>query len=214
MVIARFWAATGITSVTSKLGTSTPPIRFMNGCLVVGMRENCFHEIVEHLGIGRHRPARVGVHVPGGPLVQRRGLLVGEVQDVAPCGAAPRPAPARSRSAVQDLLEHVRQVPRPADGVVLRAADREIHVLPCQWRVAGEIFSRRPFLARNRCHAPSSSPPGFVPERVVTNDDLAKIMDTSDEWITQRSGIKTRHWVSDGETGATLARRAALQALT
>src|SRR5438034_8450215 len=48
---------------------------------------------------------------------------------------------------------------------------------------------------------------GFhVPERVVTNDDLAKIMDTSDEWITQRSGIKTRHWVSDGETGATLAR--------
>src|SRR2546428_11220484 len=56
---------------------------------------------------------------------------------------------------------------------------------------------------------------GFhVPERVVTNDDLAKIMDTSDEWITQRSGIKTRHWVSDGETGATLARRAAPPAPT
>jgi len=55
---------------------------------------------------------------------------------------------------------------------------------------------------------------GFhVPERVVTNDDLAQIMDTSDEWITQRSGIKTRHWVSDGETGVTLARQAALQAL-
>src|SRR3989475_8958141 len=71
MVIARFWAATDITSVTSKLGTSTPPIRFMNGCLVVGMRENCVHEIVEHLGIGRHRPARVGVHVPGAQLVQR-----------------------------------------------------------------------------------------------------------------------------------------------
>jgi len=55
---------------------------------------------------------------------------------------------------------------------------------------------------------------GFhVPERVVTNDDLAQIMDTSDEWISQRSGIKARHWVSDGETGATLARQAALQAL-
>ena len=55
---------------------------------------------------------------------------------------------------------------------------------------------------------------GFhVPERVVTNDDLSRIMDTSDEWITQRSGIKTRHWVSEGETGAGLARRAALQAL-
>src|SRR5947207_5248506 len=38
-------------------------------------------------------------------------------------------------------------------------------------------------------------------------------MDTSDEWITPRSGIKTRHWVSEGETGVTLARRASLQAL-
>ena len=55
---------------------------------------------------------------------------------------------------------------------------------------------------------------GFhVPERVVPNDDLARIMDTSDEWITQRTGIKTRYWVSDGETGATLAREAACHAL-
>ena len=55
---------------------------------------------------------------------------------------------------------------------------------------------------------------GFhVPERVVTNDDLGRIMDTSDEWIMQRSGIKTRHWVSDGETGVTLAREAANRAL-
>ncbi|HYT03389.1 MAG TPA: beta-ketoacyl-ACP synthase III [Gemmatimonadales bacterium] len=55
---------------------------------------------------------------------------------------------------------------------------------------------------------------GFhVPERVVTNDDLSKLMDTSDEWITQRSGIKTRHWVADGETGVSLAREATLKAL-
>jgi len=55
---------------------------------------------------------------------------------------------------------------------------------------------------------------GFhVPARVVTNDDLAKIMDTSDEWIVQRSGIKTRHWVSDGDTGVSLAREASLKAL-
>jgi 3-oxoacyl-[acyl-carrier-protein] synthase-3 len=55
---------------------------------------------------------------------------------------------------------------------------------------------------------------GFhVPERVVTNADLAQIMDTSDEWITQRSGIKTRYWVSEGETGVTLAREATCQAL-
>jgi 3-oxoacyl-[acyl-carrier-protein] synthase-3 len=55
---------------------------------------------------------------------------------------------------------------------------------------------------------------GFhVPARVVTNDDLAKIMDTSDEWIVQRSGIKTRYWVSDGDTGVSLARDASLKAL-
>ena len=55
---------------------------------------------------------------------------------------------------------------------------------------------------------------GFhVPARVVTNDDLAKIMETSDEWIVQRSGIKTRHWVSDGDTGVSLAREASRKAL-
>jgi 3-oxoacyl-[acyl-carrier-protein] synthase-3 len=55
---------------------------------------------------------------------------------------------------------------------------------------------------------------GFhVPERVVTNDDLAKIMETSDEWIVQRSGIKTRHWVSAGDTGVSLARDASRKAL-
>lgn len=52
-----------------------------------------------------------------------------------------------------------------------------------------------------------------VPERVVTNDDLALMMDTSDEWIVQRSGIRTRHWVSEGETGVSLARTATLKAL-
>ncbi len=55
---------------------------------------------------------------------------------------------------------------------------------------------------------------GFhVPERCVTNDDLAQLMETSDEWIAQRSGIRTRYWVSDGDTGAGLAREAACRAL-
>jgi 3-oxoacyl-[acyl-carrier-protein] synthase III len=55
---------------------------------------------------------------------------------------------------------------------------------------------------------------GFhVPSRVVTNDDLGKMMDTSDEWIVQRSGIKTRHWVSPGETGVSLAAEASRKAL-
>lgn len=37
----------------------------------------------------------------------------------------------------------------------------------------------------------------YLPERVVTNDDLSKLMDTSDEWIQQRTGIKERRWVSE-----------------
>ena len=35
----------------------------------------------------------------------------------------------------------------------------------------------------------------YLPPRVVTNDELAKLMDTTDEWIVQRTGIRERHWV-------------------
>jgi 3-oxoacyl-[acyl-carrier-protein] synthase-3 len=56
---------------------------------------------------------------------------------------------------------------------------------------------------------------GFsVPARVVTNDELSLAMDTSDEWIRTRTGIRERHWVTEGETGAGLAHAASLQALT
>lgn len=41
---------------------------------------------------------------------------------------------------------------------------------------------------------------GYVPEHIMTNDDLAKIVDTSDEWITSRTGIKQRHIMKDGAT--------------
>ena len=41
----------------------------------------------------------------------------------------------------------------------------------------------------------------YVPERVVTNDDLSKMIDTSDEWITKRTGIKERRWVVDTDGG-------------
>jgi len=37
----------------------------------------------------------------------------------------------------------------------------------------------------------------YVPERVVTNDDFSQWMDTSDEWIRQRTGIEQRHWVPE-----------------
>lgn len=44
-----------------------------------------------------------------------------------------------------------------------------------------------------------------VPKLKVTNDDISKIVDTSDEWITQRTGIKSRYIASSSETSATLA---------
>ena len=50
-----------------------------------------------------------------------------------------------------------------------------------------------------------------VPERVVTNDDLSKLMDTTDEWIRQRTGIQQRHWAVEGDsaTGFSLLATAA-----
>jgi 3-oxoacyl-[acyl-carrier-protein] synthase-3 len=53
----------------------------------------------------------------------------------------------------------------------------------------------------------------FAPEKVLTNDDLAKMMDTSDEWITTRTGIKARHITADNESTAFLATQAAKKAL-
>jgi 3-oxoacyl-[acyl-carrier-protein] synthase-3 len=52
-----------------------------------------------------------------------------------------------------------------------------------------------------------------VPEKVMTNLDFEKILDTSDEWITKRTGIKERRLVSDGETTASLSVSAARKAL-
>jgi 3-oxoacyl-[acyl-carrier-protein] synthase III len=52
-----------------------------------------------------------------------------------------------------------------------------------------------------------------VPDRVVTNDDLSRVMDTSDEWIRARTGIQERRWVREGETSAGLAHAASVRAL-
>jgi 3-oxoacyl-[acyl-carrier-protein] synthase-3 len=53
----------------------------------------------------------------------------------------------------------------------------------------------------------------FVPPRTVTNKDLEKLMDTTDEWIRQRSGIATRHHVDEGTGSSDLAYEAALKAI-
>ena len=52
-----------------------------------------------------------------------------------------------------------------------------------------------------------------LPEKIITNDELSKKVDTSDEWITERTGIRERRVVKDGETTSILALQAAENAL-
>nr|WP_282565474.1 beta-ketoacyl-ACP synthase III [Paradevosia shaoguanensis] len=54
---------------------------------------------------------------------------------------------------------------------------------------------------------------GYLPERVMTNDEMSKLVDTSDEWIQQRTGIKQRHIAAEGELTSDLAVAAAKRAL-
>ena len=53
----------------------------------------------------------------------------------------------------------------------------------------------------------------YLPEKIVTNDELAKTVDTSDEWIRDRTGIRQRHIAADGELTSDLAHHAATRAL-
>jgi 3-oxoacyl-[acyl-carrier-protein] synthase III len=52
-----------------------------------------------------------------------------------------------------------------------------------------------------------------LPKKIVTNHDLAKVMETSHEWIVERTGIEQRHWVEPGETGASMGAEASKQAI-
>ncbi|HEX9626365.1 MAG TPA: beta-ketoacyl-ACP synthase III [Acidiferrobacterales bacterium] len=54
---------------------------------------------------------------------------------------------------------------------------------------------------------------GHLPDKVLTNADLEKMVDTTDEWIVSRTGIRERHIAADGETTCDLAERAARKAL-
>ena len=54
---------------------------------------------------------------------------------------------------------------------------------------------------------------GYVPARIVTNDEVAQWVETSHEWIVERTGIHTRHFAAEGEYTSDLATNAALEAL-
>jgi len=53
----------------------------------------------------------------------------------------------------------------------------------------------------------------YLPEKILTNDELATMVDTSNEWIVQRTGISARHIASDDETTSDLGTKAAKAAL-
>ena len=53
----------------------------------------------------------------------------------------------------------------------------------------------------------------YAPDQVISNDDLAEIMDTSDEWIRERTGIRQRHIAAEKETVSRMAAKAAEAAL-
>ena len=53
----------------------------------------------------------------------------------------------------------------------------------------------------------------YVPPKVITNNDLEKIVDTSDEWITTRTGIKERRIAADDVASSDIGKEAAIKAL-
>ena len=55
---------------------------------------------------------------------------------------------------------------------------------------------------------------GYLPERILTNQEIEAMVDTSDEWITSRTGIQQRHIAADDEFTLDLAEHASRQAIT
>ncbi len=53
----------------------------------------------------------------------------------------------------------------------------------------------------------------YLPEKIMSNDDLAKFVDTSHEWVFKRSGIKNRHFAADNQTTSDMALIAAQNAV-
>ena len=53
----------------------------------------------------------------------------------------------------------------------------------------------------------------YLPQNIVTNQDLSKIMDTSDEWIKERTGIRQRHVAADKESTSEMGYKASLEAI-
>ena len=62
-------------------------------------------------------------------------------------------------------------------------------------------------------HARIAGTGSYLPERILTNRELEAMVDTTDEWIVTRTGIRERHIVADGETTSDMALHAARRAI-
>lgn len=93
-------------------------------------------------------------------------------------------------------------------GVILALGAQRAGRVGCGGRVPPRV--RRKALPFGIAVAGTGS---VAPEIVVSNDDLSEVMETTDEWITQRTGIRRRHVMEDEETLASLSAKAATKAL-
>jgi 3-oxoacyl-[acyl-carrier-protein] synthase III len=80
------------------------------------------------------------------------------------------------------------------------------------YRARSDALALRSFKAKGRPSAIAGMGV-YAPEKIVSNLDLEKLMDTSDKWITERTGIRARHFAEPGTTTLELATRAARSAL-
>src|SRR5882762_1527495 len=71
----------------------------------------------------------------------------------------------------------------------------------------------RPRSARNQRTVSIIGTGSYTPEKILTNEDLSRMVDTSDEWITTRTGIKERRIAAKDETTSDMAAKAALKAI-
>src|SRR5437016_9811662 len=84
--------------------------------------------------------------------------------------------------------------------------------------MASNVTMRRPLPRSSRLQKPKRSVSiigtgSYVPDRVLTNDDLTKIVETSDEWIVTRTGIRERRIAADDEFTSDMATKAARAAI-
>ena len=68
-------------------------------------------------------------------------------------------------------------------------------------------------MSSDRIYSRIAGTGSYLPSKVLTNDDLARIVDTSDEWIAARTGIRERHIAAEGETTSDLAFHASVRAM-